>query len=89
MGGCVGGAGGLNQQVDQTASEVLSKEGMGNGMKQRDTIGRIGFCNDVLEKEARSWSCWMDGDGREVLTIPSTWLLSKLTNEGVQRFGTY
>jgi hypothetical protein len=35
------------------------------------------------KKEARSW-LWMDGDRLEVLTMPSTWLLNKLTDEGVQ-----
>jgi hypothetical protein len=35
------------------------------------------------KKEARS-SSWMDGDRRAVLTLPSTWLLNKLTDVGVQ-----
>ncbi len=36
------------------------------------------------EKGARS-RLWIYGDRRVVLTLPSTWLLKKLTNEGVKR----
>jgi hypothetical protein len=75
--------GGLNEGNSVVANGFGSRGGQTGPL----VLARMIFDKDNpagRRKEARSWS-WMDGDGREVLTMPSTWLLYTLTDEGVQR----
>ncbi len=64
--------------TDSEGNSVLANRfGSRRGQTGPLVLARMIFDKDNpagRKKQARSWS-WMDGDGREVLAMPSTWLL--------------